>query len=228
LPRSSKPEYERLHPSVKGAAREKLRRCSDLRIGIGRLVTKDQSSTVRGAKEYPEGGRAMANKASTVIRAAGSAVTRELDRLRKEVKDLTLRLEREIKARKLDVRLAAEGKKAREQLTKQIKALREQGRKLASELKSTLGDAAKRKRALNEARSKITDLRAQLARQTGELKRKSEELRKLATESAHRAAEIMRGDGQPATEPAPTEPTAPPEHSEPGVKNSSTDEPNQI
>ncbi len=171
----------------------------------------------------------MANKASTIIRTAGSAVTRELDRLRKKVKDLTLRLEREAKARKLDVRLAAEGKKAREQLTKQIKALREQGRKLASELKSTLGDAAKRKRALNEARSKITDLRAQLARQTGELKRKSEELRKLAAESAHRAAEIMRGDSQPATEPAPTEPTAPPEqHSEPGVKNSSTDKPNQI
>jgi DNA anti-recombination protein RmuC len=134
-------------------------------------------------------------------------------------------LQREVKARRLDVRLAAEAKKAREQLTRQVKALREQGRKLASELKSTLGDADKRKRALNEARGKITDLRAQLARKTNGLKRKSEELKKLAAESAHRAAEIMRGDGEPAIEPAPTEPTAPPEHSEPGP-NSSTDEPN--
>ena len=165
----------------------------------------------------------MANKTSTVIRGAGSAVARELDRLSKKVKDLTPRLQREVKARRLDVRLAAEAKKAREQLTRQVKALREQGRKLASELKSTLGDADKRKRALNEARGKITDLRAQLARKTGELKRKAEELKKLAAESAHRAAEIMRSDGQPAIEPAPTEPTAP---SEPGP-NSSTDKPNQ-
>jgi uncharacterized coiled-coil DUF342 family protein len=169
----------------------------------------------------------LANKTSTVVRGAGSAVARELDRLRKKVKDLTARLEREAKARKLDVRLAAEAKKAREQLTRQGKALREQGRKLASELKSTLGDADKRKRALNEARGKITDLRAQLARKTSELKRKSEELAKLVAESAHRAAEIVRSDGQPATELAPNEPTAPPEHSEPGPTNSSTDEPNQ-
>jgi septal ring factor EnvC (AmiA/AmiB activator) len=166
----------------------------------------------------------MANKTSTVMRGAGSALARELDQLRNKVKDLTLRLEREIKARKLDVRVAAEAKKAREQLTRQIKALREQGRKLASELKSTLGDADKRKRALSEAHGKIADLRAQLARKTGELKRKSEELKKLAAESAHRAAEIMRGDAEPAIEPTPTACTAPPEHSELGP-NSSTDEP---
>jgi chromosome segregation ATPase len=166
----------------------------------------------------------MANKTTAAIRGAGSAVAGELDRLRKKVKDLTLRLEREAKARKLDVRLAAEAKKAREQLTRQIKALREQGRKLASEVKSTLGDADKRKLALSEARGKITDLRTQLARKTSDLKRKSEELKKLAAESAHRAAEIMRGDGEPAIEPTPTASTAPPEHSEPGP-NSSTDEP---
>ena len=77
---------------------------------------------------------------------------RELDQLRKKVKELTLRLEREAKARKLDARLAAVPKKAREQLTRESKALREQGRKLASQLKSTLGDAGKREQALQEAR----------------------------------------------------------------------------
>jgi hypothetical protein len=47
-------------------------------------------------------------------------------------------------------RLAAEAKKAREQLTREIKALREQGRKLASQLKSTLGDASKREQVPKE------------------------------------------------------------------------------
>jgi len=48
----------------------------------------------------------------------GGAVARELDQLRKKIKELTLKLEREAKARKLDTRLAAEAKRAREQLTR--------------------------------------------------------------------------------------------------------------
>jgi hypothetical protein len=47
-------------------------------------------------------------------RSAGSAVARELDQLRKKVKELTLRLEREAKARKLDAQLTAVAKKGRE------------------------------------------------------------------------------------------------------------------
>ena len=75
-----------------------------------------------------------AKEASTGKRNTGSAVARELDQLKKQVKEQTLRLEREVKARKLDVRLAAKAKKARAQLSKEIAALREQGRKLASRL----------------------------------------------------------------------------------------------
>ncbi len=60
-------------------------------------------------------------KASTGKRGAGGIVARELNQLRKRVKGLTLRLEREAKAHKLDARLAAEAKKAREQLTREIK-----------------------------------------------------------------------------------------------------------
>ncbi len=59
-------------------------------------------------------------KASTGKRGAGSIVAL-LDQLRKRVKELTLRLEREAKAHKVDVRLAAEAKKDREQLTSDIK-----------------------------------------------------------------------------------------------------------
>ena len=50
----------------------------------------------------------VANNTSTEKRGIGSSVTRELEQLRKKVKDLTLRLEREVKARQLSSRLAAE------------------------------------------------------------------------------------------------------------------------
>jgi chromosome segregation ATPase len=154
-----------------------------------------------------------ANNRSTGGRGADSAVARELDRLRKKVKELTLRLEREAKARKLDARLAAAANKARGQLTKEIKALREQGRKLASQLKSTLGDASKREHALKEARYRVAELKVELGRKTAGLRRKSGELKKLALESAHRAAAIIRSDAQHSTEPVeaePAEPLAPP------------------
>jgi hypothetical protein len=60
-----------------------------------------------------------ANKKLTGGASASSTVTRELDQFRKKVKQLTLKLEREVKARELDARLAAETKKAREQMTRE-------------------------------------------------------------------------------------------------------------
>jgi chromosome segregation ATPase len=155
----------------------------------------------------------------------GSAVARELDQLRKKVKELTLRLRSEAKARKLDAQLAAVAKKGREQLTGEIKALREQGRKLGSQLKSTLGDASKRERALQEARAKVGELKVELGRKTADLRRKSKELKKLAEESAHRAAAIIRGDTEHATEPVEAEPAAPPAPSELGSESHPSDKP---
>jgi uncharacterized coiled-coil DUF342 family protein len=158
-----------------------------------------------------------ANNKSSGKQGAGGAVTRELKQLRNKVKELTLKLGSEVKARKLDARVAAEARKAREQLNKQVKALSEQGRKMAGELKSTLSDAAKRQQALKEARDKVTELKAELGRRAAELKRKSEELRKIAVESARGAAAVIRGERErPAAAPAPAEPppTAPSEHSE--------------
>jgi hypothetical protein len=149
------------------------------------------------------------NNRSTGGRSAGSAVARELDQLRKKVKELTLRLQREAKARKLDARLAAVAKKGREQMTKEIKALREQGRNLGSQLKSRLGESSKREQALQEARAKLAELKVELGRKTADLRRKSGELKQLAGESAHRAAAIIRGDAEHATEPVEAEPAAP-------------------
>ena len=166
-----------------------------------------------------------ANNRSTGGRGAGSAVARELDQLRKKVKELTLRLEREATASKLDARLAAVAKKAREQLTREIKALRERGRKLASQLKSTLGDASKREQTLQEARAKVAELRVELGRKTEDLRRKSGELKKLAKESAHRAAAIIRVDAEHATEAVKAEPAAPPAPSELGSESHPGDKP---
>jgi len=166
-----------------------------------------------------------ANNRSTGGRSADSAVARELDQLRKKVKELTLRLLREAKARKLDAQLAAVAKKAREQLTREIRVLREQGRKLGSQLKSTLGDASKRERTLREARAKVGELKVELGRKTTDLRRKSGELKKLAEESAHRAAAIIRGDAEHATEPVEAEPAAPPTPSDLGSESHPSDKP---
>ena len=146
-----------------------------------------------------------ANNSSTGKQSAGGgAIARELEQLKKKVKELTLRLENEVKARKLDTRLAAEAKKVREQLTKETNILRAQGQKLASQLKSTLSDASKREQALKGARDKVAELKNELGVKTADLKRKSVELKRLAAESAHRATTIMRGKPKPAVSPAAT------------------------
>ena len=127
-----------------------------------------------------------ANNHSSGKSDTGRVVARELDQLKKKVKELVLRLEREAKARELAARLAAVAKKAREQLTREVKTLREQGRKMASELKSAITDANKRKQTVEEVRGKIAELRAELARRTADLKHKSEELKKAESIEHHR------------------------------------------
>ncbi|MGA7872391.1 MAG: hypothetical protein WCA22_16005 [Candidatus Binatus sp.] len=129
----------------------------------------------------------------------------QLEQLRKTVKALRVKFEREARARKIEARFRSEAQKARAQLASQIAALRDQGRKLASELRSALGDARKRDAARQQAMARIADLRAEyskksaelrseLSRTTAELARKSEELKKLAGEAAHRAVEIIRSE----------------------------------
>jgi uncharacterized phage infection (PIP) family protein YhgE len=169
-----------------------------------------------------------ANKKSTGGPGASSTVTRELDQLRKKVRELTLKLEREVKARKLDVRLSAETKKAREQITREIKTLREQARKLGSQLRSTLSDANKREQALKEAPTKVAELKLELGRKTGDLRRKSGGLKKLAEESAHRAAAIIRGEAPSAAKAVEAEPAASPAPSELGSESPPADKPTAI
>jgi chromosome segregation ATPase len=148
-------------------------------------------------------------------RTAAKRPSGQLEQLRKTIKGLRSQLEREIKARKVEARVKSEAQKARAQLASQIAALREQGRKLASELKSAVGDAGKREAARKQAldkiaqlkqdsSTKVAQLRSELSQKTAELSRKSEELKKLAGETAHRAVGIIRGDApQASPEPPP-------------------------
>ena len=82
---------------------------------------------------------------------------RQLDQLRKTVKALRVRLERETRARKIEARVKSEAQKARTRLASQIAELREQGRKLATDLRSALGDASKRDAARQQAIAKIAE-----------------------------------------------------------------------
>jgi chromosome segregation ATPase len=157
--------------------------------------------------------------------SAGRIVARELDLLKKKVKELTLRLERQAKARTLEAQLDAEAKKSRVRLAKEMTAVREHGRKLASQLKAALGDASKRDQTLKEARAKVAELKEELGHKTADLRRKSGELNKLAEEAAHRAAAIMRGDAQRTAAPVAAEPAAPATSLEPDLESHQNDKP---
>src|ERR1700722_17742485 len=146
--------------------------------------------------------------------AKKNPATGQIEQLRRTVKALRLKLERETKARKIEARVKSEAQKARAQLASQITALRDQGRKLATNLKSALGDAGKRDAARQQALAKIAELKAEYSKRTAELRselshataelgRKSEELKKLAGEAAHRAVEIIRSDESQALPEAP-------------------------
>lgn len=136
------------------------------------------------------------SKTRSKRKAANPAKRTRLDQLRKTINDLKKKLEREVKAGKIEQRLKSEAQKAGAQLSSQVKKLRSEGRKLASGLKSALGNAGKRERARMEVLAKIAQVRAELANSGAELRRRTEELGKLAGESAHRAVEIIRGDKQ--------------------------------
>jgi chromosome segregation ATPase len=150
-------------------------------------------------------------------KSAAANPSRQIAALRAEVKALQKRLARESRSSQINVRLLTEAKKARVQLTRQITALRTQGGKLAAQLRSTLGDSKRRDQARKEAIERVAELRKELARRTDELRRelavrtdelrrKSDELRRLAQDSAQRAVEIIRSQTPAAAPEAAPEP----------------------
>jgi len=171
-------------------------------------------------------------KSQKKAKRGANPALRQVEQLRKQVRVLTLKLEREVKARKLEAKIKGEAKAASAKLTTQLKSLRDQGKKLATDLKSALSDANKREAARKEALARIAELKAQyaktstglkaeLSQKTAELRRKSEELMKLAGQSAHRAAEIIRSEEH---QPAEAEKAEAAQSSYPGEEPSMTHE----
>jgi chromosome segregation ATPase len=150
-------------------------------------------------KKTPPPARKPARKASKPAPSGGGVsamASAQFKQLRKTVDQLTARLEKEAKARAAASTVIAEAKKAREILTTQVKTMRDEGGRLAKALKRALGDADKREAARRQAIDKIAELRKELAHRTEELKRKSEELAKLAIDSAGRARDIIMSEGE--------------------------------
>jgi len=152
------------------------------------MPTKKKNSS---STRKPTGGAGKKSSSSSGVSAIASA---QLKQLRKTVDQLKSRLEKEASARTAASTVIAEAKKAREALMGQMKTLRDEGSRLAKELKRALGDADKREAARRQAVDKLGELRAELAHRTEELKRKSEELARLAMDSAGRAKDIIMSE----------------------------------
>ena len=139
--------------------------------------------------------RATTSKSAKSRKPARTAPAGRVARLEAMVGKLRADLTAEIKRRKLDQRVAAEAKRARDAVAKQMTALRAHGATLAGHIKR----AAKENQTLEQARkaalAKVEELRAELRDKSEEVRRASAELTKLARESATRAREIVHSRG---------------------------------
>ena len=140
-----------------------------------------------------------AKKAAAVSSGGVAAMaTAQLEQLRKTIDQLKTRLENEANARMAASNVIAEAKKARDALSAQMKGLRDEGARLAKELRTAMGRSDKLEAARKQAVDKIAELRAELSHRREELKRKSEELGRLAMDSAGRAKDIIMSEEPPA------------------------------
>ncbi len=143
-------------------------------------------------------------------RAAKSAGSSRIARLEATVNKLRASLVAESKRRKLDRRLVAEAKKARDAIAREMSALRAQGAKLAGQLSRVMHENRTLEQARKAALAKAEELRASLHEKGDELRRTSAELARLARDSARRARDIVHTHGVVAAEPAHGSSTAPP------------------
>lgn len=137
-------------------------------------------------------------RSKTASSGVSAMASTQFKQLRKTVDQLKARLEKETKARSAASTLVTGAKKARETILGQMKSLKEQGARLSKELKKALTDTNRHKAAREQALAKVAELRAELARRTSELKSKSEELGKLAMDSAGRAKDIINSERAPS------------------------------
>jgi chromosome segregation ATPase len=152
---------------------------------------KRVSHARKGATSSP----AKSGKARTPAKSAKSASPGRIAQLEAMVGKLRSSLVAEAKRRKLDQRVVAEAKRARDALAKQMSALRVQGSKLAAQIKHAANENRTLEQARKAALAKVEELRAELHEKSEEVRRTSAELAKLARESATRAREIVHSRG---------------------------------
>jgi chromosome segregation ATPase len=155
------------------------------------------------------------SKSSKSSQSAKSGASGRIGQLEAMVLKLRAALLTEARRRKLDQRVVAEAKRAREGVAKQMSALRAQGSKLAAEIKRAAHENRTLEQARRTALAKVEELREELRNKSEEVRRTSGELAKLTRESASRAREIVHSRGV-AMEP---------EHHDPDVESVLEDEP---
>jgi predicted nuclease with TOPRIM domain len=152
---------------------------------------KRVSHARKGATSRP----AKSGKARKPAKSAKSGSPGRIAQLEAMVGKLRLSLVAEAKRRKLDQRVVAEAKRARDAVAKQMSALRVQGSKLAAQIKHAANENRTLEQARKAALAKVEELRAELHEKSEEVRRTSAELAKLARESATRAREIVHSRG---------------------------------
>src|SRR5215469_4102909 len=150
-----------------------------------------------------------------LARAAKAAASERIARLEATVSKLRASLIAETRRRKLDQRLAADTKKARDAIARQMNAIRAQSAKLASEIRHTMHENRTLDQARKAALATTDELRAKLQEKRDELRRTSAELARLARKSAHRAREIVQNRAVLGAAPPHEESPAAPSESQP-------------
>ncbi len=136
-----------------------------------------------------------ARKLSNSAKSAKSASPGRIAKLEAMIGKLRLSLVAETKRRKLDQRVLAEAKRARDAVARQMSALRAQGSKLATQIKHAAHENRMLEQARKTALAKVEEMRAELHEKSEEVRRTSADLAKLARESATRARELVHGRG---------------------------------
>ncbi len=168
------------------------KRVSSVRKG----ATSRPVGSGKSAKPGKPGKLSKSDKSGKMAKPARPASPGRMAQLEAIVHKLRASLVAEAQRRKLDQRVLAEVKRAREGMGKQLSALRAQGLKLTAQVKRAAQENHTLEQARRAAQAKVEELRTELHDKSEEVRRTSAELAKLARESATRAREIVhRGLG---------------------------------
>ncbi len=160
-----------------------------------RVSNARKGATSRPVKSGKSAKPVKSVKTGKMAKSAKPAAPGRIAQLEAMVGKLRASLVAEAQRRKLDQRVVAEAKRARDAVAKQLSALRAEGLKLTAQIKRAAQENHTLEQARRTASAKVEELRAELHEKGEEVRRTSAELAKLARESATRAREIVHSRG---------------------------------